>query len=58
MSESFSIFVGIDISKDKFNDYAIQNPTSILFEYAFDISKQQFSSYLYCLESFCFINGI
>ncbi len=29
MSQNFSIFVGIDISKDKFNAYAIQNPTSV-----------------------------
>jgi len=52
MSQSFSIFVGIDISKHKFNACAIQNPNSIIFESAFDMSKQGFSSFVQKLSVF------
>jgi len=52
MSQNFSIFVGIDISKHKFNACAIQNPNSIIFESAFDMSKQGFSSFVQKLSVF------
>lgn len=52
MSQSFSIFVGIDISKHNFNACAIQNPNSIIFESAFDMSKQGFSSFVQKLSVF------
>ncbi|WP_143004760.1 IS110 family transposase, partial [Fervidobacterium changbaicum] len=42
---NFSIFVGIDVSKDKFNVCAISNPSSIIFESSFDMSQQGFSSF-------------
>jgi len=45
MSQSFSIFVGIDISKHNFNACAIQNPSSIIF----DMSKQGLSSSIFNL---------
>ena len=40
MPENFSIFVSIDISKDKFNVFAVQNLTFIIFGCAFDVSKK------------------
>ncbi len=49
---TFSVFVGIDVSKDKFDVCAISNPNSIIFESAFDMSQQGFSSFANKLSSF------
>ena len=48
----FSIFVGIDVSKEKFNVCAISKPDSIIFEKVFEMSKQGFASFVDSLSSF------
>jgi transposase len=50
--KAFSVFIGIDVSKDKFNVCAISNPNSIIFEHTFEMSKQGFSSFVEYLYSF------
>jgi len=50
--KAFSVFVGIDVSKDKFNVCAISTPNSIIFEHVFEMSKQGFSSFVDNLSSF------
>ncbi|WP_372589462.1 IS110 family transposase [Fervidobacterium pennivorans subsp. shakshaketiis] len=50
--DNFPVFVGIDVSKDKFNVCAISNPSSIIFESSFDMSQQGFSSFANKLSAF------